>query len=229
MLIDSSGVVIFTDFFGFPNGPTQAVAEWSITAALAMNRSVFELGRAGDIKFKTTKGIKGLSVGLIGLGRIGSAIARMIKVFDPASVSYFNRTRKQEIESDFGVGYKSIDEIFRQSDIVFLCVPKSAGHEFIGEELLTLMKKDSLLVNITHSGVIDEMALLKQLETGNIRAISDPPMTIDEFNGLPFDRWYCFNGSNAFNTVSSIKVTSDKATQSLINLVKIGEDEYRVN
>lgn len=212
-----------------PDGPTYAVAEWSITMALSMNRNIFGLGRAGDKTFETTKGLEGQNVGLVGLGRIGSSIARMIKVFRPASVAYFNRSRKKELENELDLDYKDIKEIFSESDVVFLCVPKNVGEGFIGKDLLTLMKNDALLVNVTHPGVIDQESLLEELESGRIRAVSDHPTTIDGFGKLKYDRWYCFNGSNAFNTVRSIKNTSDKATKSLINLIKTGEDEYKAN
>jgi len=187
------------------------------------------LGRVGDKEFQTTKGLQGQHIGLIGFGRVGTTIARMAKGFEPASISYFNRTRKEDVESKLHVIYKKIDDIFEQSDIVFLCIPKSAGEGFIGEELLSLMKQDSLLVNVTHPGVINQKSLLEKLKSGQIRVVSDHPTTIEGFNKLPLGRWYCFNGSNAFNTFNSIKETSDKATKSLINLINIGKDEYKVN
>ncbi|MBP9669804.1 NAD(P)-binding domain-containing protein [Candidatus Woesebacteria bacterium] len=211
-----------------PNGPTYAVAEWSITMALAMNRGIFGLGRAGDTTFKTTKGLQAQHVGLVGFGRIGSTIAKMIKVFEPTTVSYSNRTRREDLERELNVEHKKIEDIFKESDVVFICIPKSVGEGFIGEELLSLMKSDALLVNITHPGVIDQKSLLTKLEAGQFRAVSDHPATLDGFSKLPLDRWYCFNGGNAFNTFNSIKETSDKATKSLINLLKTGEDEYKV-
>lgn len=212
-----------------PDGPTDAVSEWAITMALAMNRDIFSLGRLGDKKFHTTKGLKGQNIGLVGLGRIGSKIANMVRVFEPASVAYFNRTRKQDLESRLDVEYKAINQLFSDSDVVFLCVPKSAGENYISKELVSLMKKDALVVNITHPGVVDQEALLEKLKQGLVRAASDHPFTVKGYDDLPLSSWYCFNGSNAFNTTGSIKKTSDIATQSLINLLTTGKDDYKVN
>ncbi len=211
-----------------PDGPTDAVAEWSITMALAMNRSIFDLGRIGDKKFQTSKGLKGQHIGLVGFGRIGKKIAEMASVFAPASISFFNRSKNLESGSG-GVVYKEIDKIFSESDIVFLCVPKSVGDNFINKELLALMKEGSLVVNMTHPGVVDQMALLERLKDKSLRAVSDYPFTIEGYSDLPLGVWYCFNDSNAFNTFSSIKKTSDVATKSIINLIKTGEDAYKAS
>ena len=107
-----------------PDGPTHAVAEWAITMALSMNRNIFDLGRAGNKKFLTNPGIENKRVGIIGLGRIGSEISKMIQVFSPASVSYWNRTRKLERESELGLVYAELDEVLKESDIIFTCLSK---------------------------------------------------------------------------------------------------------
>lgn len=199
-----------------PEGPTDAVAEWAITMALAMNRSIFELGRLGDKTFKTTKGLKGQHVGFVGFGRIGSQIAEMVQVFQPASVSYFSQTKKNTDRYAFPIEYKNLASLFSDCDIIFLCVPKNAGDGFINRELLAAMKDDALLINMTHPGVVDEAALIAELQSGRIRAASDHPFIGPGFKELPLSHWYCFNGSNAFNTVSSIQYTSDRATKLLI-------------
>ncbi len=80
-----------------------------------------------------------------------------------------------------------------------------------------------------HRGPLDEVALLKELKTGRIRAVSDYAFDIEGYKELPLSNWYCFNGSNAFNTFSSLKLISDMATQSMINLLQTGEDINKVN
>ncbi len=83
-----------------PDGPTHAVAEWAVTAALAMNRGFFELGRAGQKEFMTTAGIEGQSVGIIGLGRIGKSIIKMLTAFNPPSISYYSKHQHKDVESE---------------------------------------------------------------------------------------------------------------------------------
>ncbi len=219
--VTSKGIAIANT----PDAPTHAVAEWAITMALAMNRNIFDLGRAGEKKFMTSKGIEGQHVGIVGFGRIGKEIAKMIEPFRPASISYFSRTRHEESNLE----YKELNRLLSESDIVFLCVSKDAGEHFISEQELKLIKGGSLIVSFMHRGPLDETALYNELKSGRLRAASDYKLGSGEFDSLPMSNWYCFNGSNAFNTETEIKLCSDMAVDSMINLLKTGQDKNRVN
>jgi D-3-phosphoglycerate dehydrogenase / 2-oxoglutarate reductase len=212
-----------------PDGPTHAVAEWAIGMTLAMNRGFFDLGRVGQKEFMTTKGIEGQHVGIIGFGRIGRHIAGMLPAFRPASISYISRHNHDEEAQKLGVAHKEMEALLAESDIVYVCVSSDAGHHFISAKELKLMKQGALLVSFMHYGIIDEDALLQELKTGRIRAASDNPAKNEAFKELPLGTWYSLNGPNAFNTATEIKLTSDMATQSLINLLKTGADQYKVN
>ncbi len=212
-----------------PDGPTHAVAEWAVTMALAMSRNIFDISRAGTKKFLTTKGIEGQSVGIIGLGRIGSEISRMLKPFKPASISYYSKSRHESSEKEVDITYADMESVLNQSDIVFVCVSNDAGQNFITEKELGLLKNDALLVTFIHKGIINEDALLKELQSGRIRAVSDYPLDAKEANNLPLSRWYSGSGSNAFNTFLEIKLVSDMAVQSLLNLLETGTDKNKVN
>jgi D-3-phosphoglycerate dehydrogenase len=208
-----------------PSGPTQEVAEWAMTAALMMNRDFLELGRVGKKTFKVTKGIENQKVGIIGLGRIGTRIAEMLVPFKPAAVTYCGQHRHVDQEQKLGLKYLGLNELLRESDIVFLCVADEA-QGLIGSNELGIMKPDALLVNFTHPGIIDEHALLDVLKLGTIRAISDYPM-LSEFAELPLGRWYCMNNTNTI-TEAGAKLMSDTATTSLLNLLATGEDQYKI-
>lgn len=202
-----------------PSAPTHAVSEWALTMALAMNRGIFDLGRTGKKDFATTKGLEAQHVGIIGFGHIGQHLAEMLPTFRPASVSYYSRSKQN----------KDLPALLAESDIIFLCVSKDAGEHFIDASKLAKMKDGALLVSFMAPGIIDEEALFAELKNGRIRAASDVPMKGEGFKDLPLGTWYCFNGSNAFNTVTELKLTSDMATQSMINLLKTEKDENRVN
>lgn len=219
--VSSKGIAIANT----PDAPTHAVAEWAITMALAMNRNIFDLGRTGDKKFITSKGIENQHIGIVGLGRIGKEIAKMVQPFRPATVSYWSKNQKET----FAGGYKELNTLLNESDIVFLCVSKDAGKSFFGKEQFAQMKDGGLLVSFIHKGPLDEEALLAELKTNRIRAVSDYPAHNEEFNNLSLGVWYNFNASNAFNTESGIKRCSDNATESIINLLTNGEDINKVN
>lgn len=91
------------------------------------------------------------------------------------------------------------------------------------------MKDGALLVSFVGQNYIDNEALLKELQSGRIRAVSDHPLKNPDSKNLPLGTWFCFNASNAFNTKTEIKLTSDMATQSILNLLSTGKDKYRVN
>lgn len=208
-----------------PSGPTNEVAEWAVTACLIMNRNFLELGKIGDKQFAVTKGIESQKVGIIGLGRIGSRVAEIVKAFKPHSIRYSGRQPHPEKEKPLGVSYLELPELLNQSDIVFLTVGDDAKN-FIGAEELKCMKDGSLLVNITHPGIIVETALLTELRKGRIRAITDHPMS-REFDSLPYSHWYSMNSSNTITEAGS-KLMSDMATESILNVLAGGEDQYDI-
>ncbi|MDB5195495.1 MAG: hypothetical protein JWO84_679 [Parcubacteria group bacterium] len=208
-----------------PDGPTHAVAEWAIGMAVAMNRGFFEVGRVGEKSFMTTKGIEGQHVGIIGFGRIGKHIAEMLVPFRPSSISYTSR----HAHLNMGLDQKSLDGLLADSDILFLCVSKDAGTDFLDARELALMKDGALLVSFMHPGIVNEDALLKELESGRIRAASDNPAKDEAFKKLSLGTWYSLNASNAFNTATELKLTSDMTVTSLLNVLEKGTDQYKVN
>ncbi len=212
-----------------PDGPTHAVTEWSLTVTLAMTRNIFDLGRNGDKKFLTTKGIEGQKVGIIGLGRIGREIVSALKPFKPGPISYYSKHRHEDAEADLGIAYADMEKILSENDIVYACVSKDAGENFIGAKEFSLMKDGALFVTFIAGGVVDELALLAELKKGRIRAASDHPIADAASNELPISTWYCSNASCAFNTATGLKVSSDMTIDVILNLLKDGNDKNRVN
>jgi phosphoglycerate dehydrogenase-like enzyme len=212
-----------------PDGPTNEAAEWAVTAALMMTRNFLELGRVNPAtRFMITKGLENQNIGIVGLGRIGARIAEMAQGFRPNKISYYSPHHHEDKEKALSTNYLELPKLLGQSDVLFLCVDGRAK-DFFGTEQFQQMKSGSLLVNITHPGVIDEAALYEALSSEHIRAISDHPMKSDaRFSDLPLDRWYCMNTSNTI-TEAGAKLMSDPATVSLINILTTGNDKYLVN
>ncbi len=208
-----------------PDGPTNEVAEWALTASLIMNREFLELGRGGKKQFAVTKGLEGQKVGIVGFGRIGSRISEMLQVFHPADIFYCGPHRHEDKEKQLNATYVSLEDLLAESDVIFLTVSDEAKN-LLGKKQLEQMKRGSLLVNITHPGVIVEEDLLGVLEKKHIRAISDHPMS-SKFDELPLSHWYCMNSSNTITKAGS-QYMSDRATESLLNLLEIGEDGFQV-
>ena len=111
--------------------------------------------------------IAGTTLGIIGFGRIGRAVARRAKGFD-MRVIYWNRTRLPASEEAGATG-ASFDEVLRQSDFVSLHVAyNSETHHLLGEKQFALMKPTAFVINTSRGAVIDEAALVRALQSKRI-------------------------------------------------------------
>jgi len=115
--------------------------------------------------------VHGATLGIIGMGRIGQAVARRAAGFE-MKVIYHNRSRLDpKTEDRIGATYTNKEQLLEQSDFVVLQVPYSAAtHHLISEADLKRMKPTAILVNTARGGVVDDAALVKALKDGTIRA-----------------------------------------------------------
>ncbi|HSW79085.1 MAG TPA: NAD(P)-dependent oxidoreductase [Candidatus Babeliales bacterium] len=210
-----------------PDAPTHAAAEWSMMAALAMQRGLFEIGRTGTKQFKTFQGIEKTKVGIYGLGRIGTEIIKLIKPFRPSDIIYYSTRKHPEIEKDLGIRFQPEDTVLSTVDILFICVPDAVGHNYFNDDRLSKLKNSALVVSISHLGIININDLDKALARGVRVANDDPwPELLDKYGP---EKLYTNLGHNAFNTFPELKLASDEAVDSLINLLEKGQDKYLVN
>ncbi|MEA2715358.1 MAG: hypothetical protein QOG91_386, partial [Candidatus Parcubacteria bacterium] len=200
-----------------PGANTYAVSEYTICMILAMTRNIFELGRTGKTGFQVRPSLKELTVGIIGMGHIGSKVAGMLKCLEAGKIIYNSRQQKPEVERQTGATLVDLDTLLKASDIVTLHFSKEAGAGFIDAMKLALMKDGALLVNCGFTGAIDNNALLKELKAGRLRAAEDDPVG-PEFGELPLSAWFSSNSHTAFNTRQANLKASDMATRSMIGL-----------
>jgi glyoxylate reductase len=112
----------------------------------------------------------GKKLGIIGLGRIGQAVARRAKGFD-MEILYHNRSRKEEAERELGARYLELDELLETADFVTIHTPLTdETQHLIGPAELEKMKPDAVLVNTSRGPVVDEAALADALAEGRIFA-----------------------------------------------------------
>lgn len=113
--------------------------------------------------------VHGAILGIVGMGRIGKAVARRAIGFD-MRVIYFSRTRlPEEEERRLGVSYRPLPELLRQADFVSLHAPYSEEtHHMIGPAELGMMKPTAYLINTARGALIDEQALVRALKKGQI-------------------------------------------------------------
>jgi glyoxylate/hydroxypyruvate/2-ketogluconate reductase len=126
--------------------------------------------------------IHGATLGIIGMGRIGQAIARRAAMGFGMQVLYHNRSRLDAAtEAACGARYADKDTLLAQADHVILVLPYSAAsHHTIGAAELARMKPSATLVNIARGGIVDDAALVQALRNGTIAAAG-----LDVFEGEP--------------------------------------------
>ena len=128
--------------------------------------------------------VGGATLGIVGMGRIGEAVARRAKGFD-MHVLYHNRSRKSQAEAEYGFEYAQLDELLKQSDYVVVLAPytpDTAG--LIGARELGLMKSTAVLINVARGGIVDETALYHALKDGTIWAAG---LDVFEKEPVPLD------------------------------------------
>jgi len=115
--------------------------------------------------------VHGATLGIIGAGRIGKAMARRASGFE-MKIVYSNRHRlSQEEEQHYALTYASLDDVLRQADFVSIHTPYSQEtHHLIGTRELALMKPEAMLINTARGPIVDEKALVQALQHGTIAA-----------------------------------------------------------
>ena len=126
--------------------------------------------------------VHGATLGILGMGRIGQAIARRGALGFGMKVIYHNRSRlPDDQEAPIGARYVDKETLLREVDHLVVVVPYSASsHHSIGSAELALMKPSATLTNIARGGVVDDVALAKALRERRIAAAG-----LDVFEGEP--------------------------------------------
>ena len=160
-----------------PGVLTNATAELALTLILSISRRLVEgdrMVREGRFKFWAPmlflgREVTGKTIGIIGMGKIGKAVAIRAGAFD-MRVIYHNRKRiAQEEEKSVRAEYVDLQTLLREADFVSLNVPLTEQTKhLIGRDELSLMKPTAFLINTARGPVIDEKALVEALRAGKI-------------------------------------------------------------
>jgi len=161
--------------FNTPTALTETVAELTVALLLALIRRVISADKAvrsgeWSRKYSDLIGseLMGKTVGIIGLGRIGTAVARRLKGFD-VNLLYYDVTRKREVEDELNTQHTELNNLLSTSDIITLHMPlTSETHHLISHREFNMMKKGAYLINMARGKIIDENALIEALRSGKL-------------------------------------------------------------
>jgi len=170
---------------------TETTADCTFALMLAVARRIAEADRyvrsgkwihAWGLKMFLGSDVHGKTLGIIGLGRIGRAMAKRAKGFD-MNVIYFDVNRSIEAERDLGIKYAEIEYLLREADFITIHVPlEKETHHLIGARELSMMKRDAYLINTSRGPVVDEGALYEALSRHVIKGAA-----LDVYEREPID------------------------------------------
>ena len=205
------------DVFNTPDAPTQAVAELTIAHMLNSLRHISTTDsnmRSG--KWTPTMGslLATKTVGLIGVGRIGSAVAKLAQAFGTRVIGF-----DPVVSSHNSVELLSLDEVLNQADIVSLHVPiNDQTHHIVNASAISRMKPGSIVVNVSRGGLIDESALHDALKSQHLSGAALDCFEDEPYSGpllqLPGVRVTAHMGSYARETRDLMEV---EASTNLVN------------
>lgn len=162
-----------------PGGSSSAVAEYAVTSAsLLLRRFAWadqEIRNGNYVAFRAKMlqdnlmGLEGLTVGVVGLGTIGLAVATAFAAMGCKIVYFDSAPRDPQAAAALGARSVALDELLRISDVVSLHVPLTpTTRGLIGSAQLAAMKPTAVLIHAARGSVVDEMALAAHLESGRL-------------------------------------------------------------
>jgi len=175
-----------------PDVLTETTADTGFALILATARRVVELAnlvRAGQWNRNIGPAhfgsdVHGKTLGIIGMGRIGEALAQRGHCGFGMPVIYHSQSPKPAVEQRFNARYRSLPELLQQADFVCLTLPLTAETQgLIGAEQFAQMRPETIFINISRGKVVDEAALIDALRTGRIRAAG-----LDVFDREPLNQ-----------------------------------------
>lgn len=157
-----------------PGMNSVAVAELTLGLMIALDRRIVD--ETDDLRqrvwnkkeYSKARGLKGRTLGIVGMGRIGYEVARRARAFEMVLL-YVDEIARPDVEHELGVRKVSFDELLAESDFVTVHVPggESTHHLFSRDELAK-MKSTAFLLNCSRGGIVDERALADALDSGTI-------------------------------------------------------------
>jgi glyoxylate reductase len=218
-----------------PNVLTQTTAEFAFTLLMAVARQIVPAARAArNGEWETWypfrflgRDLAGSTLGIVGMGRIGSAVATM-------AASFGMRVIFADARNGSTIGTRvDLDELLRTSDIVSLHVPlTSETRHLINSKTLALMKPDAILINTARGPVIDTNALVDALEQGRLMGVgldvTDPEPLPADHPLYGFDRVTIVPHIASATAITRYKM-SDLAAENVIAVLTHREPPHCLN
>jgi phosphoglycerate dehydrogenase-like enzyme len=172
---------------GTPADNGTSTKELTVGLILALMRKIPQVNRRmREESWPALAGqlLEGKTVGVLGFGRIGQEVARILKAFD-ARVLAHARTLTAEKAGQIGAECVPIETLLKESNVVTIHVPLNSNTRgMIGDKELAMMKPGALLVNTARGAIVSETAMIRALENGQLGGVG---LDVFEIEPLPMD------------------------------------------
>lgn len=206
-----------------PGKNTEAVAELAIGLLIAADRQIVNATsdmRNGMWKKKAygkSRGLKGRTLGIIGFGAIGKAVAARAMALE-MNVIAWSKSLSKDIADSYGIGYAAdIASLAKLSDAVSVhTVYKPETHHLIDKDFLNAMRNDAIFVNTSRGEVVNTLALVEAIKSKNLR------VGLDVFEGEPAGGEAEFTGKELASLVTAtphIGASTDQASEAIADEV----------
>ncbi|MEC8557550.1 MAG: phosphoglycerate dehydrogenase [Planctomycetota bacterium] len=221
-----------------PDAPAPAVAELTMGLMLSLLRSIHIANadlHQGSWNRHFGRRIAEVTIGIIGLGRIGTRVLRRIRAFGTPRVLAHDILPDLQVNREFKLEWCTAREVFEQCDLISFHVPLTQyTRNMVDEEELRLMKEDAMIVNTSRGGIVNETALARALTGGWIGGAAIDVFEKEPYNGpltnVPNCLLTCHMGSMSVDCRSRMEI---EATEEAIRFLKgkdlqgvVPEDEY---
>lgn len=168
-----------------PDAPSQGVAELTVANILNLSRHILASDRsvrAGAWNRLMGKLLSELVIGVVGVGRIGKKVCRLLQPFEPKLIAC-DLVPDEAFGRQMGLCWASKVDLFRQADLVTLHIPNNRrNHYYVDRQTLALMKTGSALINTSRGGVVDTLALTDALAQRHLGGAA-----LDVFEDEPYE------------------------------------------
>ncbi|MFZ7102481.1 MAG: NAD(P)-dependent oxidoreductase [Peptococcaceae bacterium] len=179
---------------------SNAVAELTMSKILDMNR--YTVAANNEVKYKNIwnkykwigRELRGQTLGIIGLGRIGSRVGELAQAYGMLVIAYDPYLSQEEAAAK-GVDLVSLEELLMCSDVITIHVPLTdETKNLISYPQIEMMKEDAIVINTAHGGILDEQAIYENLKSGKLSGLSVDVLASElDSGGLTIDEIHLYS------------------------------------
>lgn len=224
-----------------PDAPAPAVAELAVGNMLSLLRSTHIANRnmhAGRWNRFFGRRLAEVTIGIIGVGRIGTRVLKHLEGFTPKNILLNDIQDTKELDTLLNIQWVSKEEIYREADVISLHLPLShRTRSMINKNTLLSMKRDAILINTARGGIVNEQDLYEVMISGHLSGAAIDVFEIEPYKGNLADIERCLltshMGSMSIDcrTQMEIEATEDVIRflqgESLLNEVPIFEYDVK--